>query len=266
MSYSCTWTGIEYLCELGPARPGRHWALVTGCSPCSEGCEHCWAAAQARRWKRDFSFRYHPERLDAPGRIRKPSVIGVAFGGDLFHDGVPDEFILNALRVMIDESRHVFVLTTKRPARMAKVLMGWLAGERRAFRAGHIWLGVTVENQARADERLPHLERLAEAGWNTWVSAEPLLGRLSLPAWVGERSGVVAGCESRGPHLGRPADLDWIRDLRDACESRGAAFYLKQMEGQADDQPGGQTGTLVKRPSLDGVQHLEVPWGGGVRG
>lgn len=155
----------------------------------------------------------------------------------------------------------------------------------------NVWLGVSAENQAAADERIPDL--LATPAAVRWVSAEPLLGPLdfSPPGSLGylravrrgdlntygdeiliDRPGldwIVAGCES-GPGA-RPADVEWFRELRDQCATAGVAFFLKQAArrfGEWTDWkdviglgPGSKqkAGGVIELPYLDGVQHAAFP-------
>lgn len=89
----------------------------------------------------------------------------------------------------------------------------------------NVWIGVSVEDQARADERIPLLLETPAAV--RWVSAEPLLGRVDLRAM--KRDGldwVVAGGES-GPGA-RPMHPDWARSLRDQCVATGIPYFFKQ--------------------------------------
>ena len=119
----------------------------------------------------------------------------------------------------------------------------------------NVWLGFSAEDQARFDERWPHVAPLAESGWLTWLSAEPLLGDLDITAglWNFKPCGdcpspdpekgihpdccrepdlvdglkwVVAGGES-GPGA-RPAHPDWFRELRDDSQRASVPFHFKQ--------------------------------------
>ena len=94
----------------------------------------------------------------------------------------------------------------------------------------NVWLGVSVENQEAADERIPDL--LAIPAAVRFLSCEPLLGPIDLGRWLkpggaeGGRSWVIAGGES-GPGA-RPMHPDWARGLRDQCTSAGVPFFFKQ--------------------------------------
>lgn len=121
------------------------WSPITGCSPCSEGCRRCYAAAIAKRFWGDRPFsdvRFHPDRLDQPLRWRKPRKIFVVSMGDLFHDDtfllsspfntglnfslnsyIPytDHPMLDAIFAVMERSlNHIFILLTKRPENMSR--------------------------------------------------------------------------------------------------------------------------------------------------
>lgn len=175
--------------------PGYTWSPTTGCSPASAGCANCWARAYHVRYRgRDFGVKLHPEKLDEPLRLRKPSTIGVCLMGDLFHDDVPVEFIRRVVGVMAHESSepHTFLLLTKRPERareaLAKCFTDWPLG--------NAWLGVSVEDQRTADERIPVL--LDTPAAHRWVSLEPQIGAVNLSRWLR----VAWRCSGCGGYFG----------------------------------------------------------------
>jgi protein gp37 len=225
--------------------------------------------------------RFNREWLDQPLRWTKPRMIFVCAHGDLFAEGVEDAWLDQIFAVMALAKQHVFQVLTKRPERMRDYLqdMGdglfghdgslqakWgqaavdvadspcAAGamEDIAWPLKNVWFGVSVEDQKRADERIPLL--LATPAAVRWVSAEPLLGPVDftripidpdpLPngqvicmdalakndfnAQMGWDTidWIVAGGES-GPDA-RPMHPDWARDLRDQCAAAGVAFHFKQ--------------------------------------
>lgn len=252
------------------------WNPATGCTRVSPGCrpsDHCYAINQARRFdgqdrgydgttirrggRTDWTghINLHYDRLDQPLHWRKPRRVFVCSMGDLFHPRVPDNFIAEAWSVMASAPRHSFQVLTKRPKRAARLLArSWwirLVNHHRRHRDGqrtarwplpNIWLGTSVEDQQRADERIPHL--LSAPAAIRFVSAEPLLGPIDLrleDCWL-ERDHylarerlhwVIAGGES-GPGA-RPAHPQWVRDLRDQCQSAGVAFLFKQWGAWAPD-------------------------------
>lgn len=110
-------TSIEW-CRNPDGSPGMVWNPVTGCTPAGSGCAHCYAASMARSfWKgRKFSeVRCHPERLDLPRYWKKPRMVFVNSMSDLFHEAVPESFILQVMNVVQQCPQHTFVVLTKRP-------------------------------------------------------------------------------------------------------------------------------------------------------
>jgi len=266
---------------------------MSGCGPGLPCYERCWAREWHHRFRGgDFSVNLHPEKLDEPLRLRKPSTIGVSLLGDLFHDDVPMRFIVEVMDRMID-SRHTFILLTKRPARMREwANLHATAGGMIGRPLPGVWLGVSVEDQATADERIPIL--LDTPAAHRWLSLEPQVGPVDLPlgkylgclhggacevdgpdndgsacdgcdeAYPGGLDWVVQGCES-GPSR-RPFDLRWARSVRNACKRTNVPYYLKQMP---DPIPGsrhdgvcgaGLGSKVIAHPFLDGRQHLALPW------
>lgn len=272
------------------------WNPITGCSVVSPGCTNCYAMKLA-----GTRLAHHPSRagltrdskagpvwtgevrfneawLDQPLGWRKPRMIFVCAHGDLFAEGVPDEWIDKVFAVMALAPQHTFQVLTKRADRMRRYIIslgdgpakclsdaayliwrseeasngvanwinGWsrwrhaprddnpLNGSRPRWPLPNVWLGVSVEDQQRADERIPIL--LDTPAAVRWISAEPLLGPVRMPGMypVGEDGiidtpaldWVVAGGES-GPGA-RPMHPDWVRSLRDQCAAAGVPFLFKQ--------------------------------------
>ncbi|MDQ3804296.1 MAG: phage Gp37/Gp68 family protein [Acidobacteriota bacterium] len=93
----------------------------------------------------------------------------------------------------------------------------------------NVWLGFSAENQKEFDARWECFRLIAGQGWTVFVSCEPLLGPVALPAdflALGGRAQVIAGGESG--KLARPSHPDWFRSLRDQCVPAGVAFLFKQ--------------------------------------
>jgi protein gp37 len=199
---------------------------VTGCTKVSPGCAHCYAETFAERFRgvlghpyeQGFDLRLRPERLELPLRWRKPRLIFVNSMSDLFHEGVPDDFVARVFDVMVRAHWHTFQVLTKRSARLAAMAprLPWPA---------HVWMGVSIENRrfvGRADDlrQVPAAVR--------FISAEPLLGPLEGLGLAGI-DWLIAGGES-GPDA-RPMDLGWARDLVARCHSKGVAVFGKQLGG-----------------------------------
>lgn len=257
------------------------WSPTTGCSPVSAGCENCWAASYHRRWRKPFAPTFHPEKLDEPLRLRKPAVIGVSFMGDLFHDGIPAEALAAVFTTMVKAKSHTFLVLTKRPGRALSVIRRIAAHRNLCFGSQvlcptwplpNVYLGVSVEDQATADERIPIL--LGTPAAHRWVSIEPQIDPVNLSRWLRFRilkktlgggvddttraiSLIIQGCESGARR--RPFDLAWARSVRDQCAEAACAYYLKQLPEQEGDFVRLGGGVFAK-PYLDGRQHLDLPW------
>ena len=244
------------------------WNPVTGCSKVSTGCKNCYAERMAKRLagragypaENPFAVTLHPDRLNEPLRWRKPRRVFVCSMGDLFHADVPDGFIFRVWQTMAATPWHTYQVLTKRPERMAEFT--GVCAVMPPFALPNVWLGVSVEDQATADERIPHLLRCPAAV--RFVSYEPALGPVDFdgdgyagPGWLrgwhteaehdprcdGSCSAghcpvpvqtenekldwIIAGGES-GPHA-RPAHPDWFRSVRDQCKAAGVAFFMKQI-------------------------------------
>ena len=224
------------------------WNPVTGCTKVSQGCKHCYAERvfpRAYGKERKFTdVQCHPERLDQPLRWKKPRRIFVNSMSDLFHESVPDEFIDRIFAVMALAPRHSFQILTKRPHRMLDYLkpttqlrcmvlgrawemLGRLPKYKhsgimeRLFPLSNVHLGVSCEDQATADERIPLLLKTPAAV--RFISAEPLLGSLDLSKWLGG-SGVTE--EYRGSSLS--VGDGWQADYR-----RRGSGVARDSEGNA---------------------------------
>ena len=88
----------------------------------------------------------------------------------------------------------------------------------------NLWLGVSVEDQQRAKERLMDLVEIPAA--IRFISAEPLLGQVDLRPWLDRIQWVIAGGESGDG--ARPMHPDWVRAIRDDCLTHDVAFLFKQ--------------------------------------
>jgi protein gp37 len=274
------------------------WNVVNGCSVLSPGCTNCYAMKQAHRvdcrrgltrktnggmvWTGEV--RFDEKHLLDPLRWRRPRKIFVCAHGDLFHEKVPDEWIDRVFAVMAQAQQHTFQVLTKRPERMRAyisafrpsppsdgfVTRGGVPHNRSPKGAPifsparwplpNVWLGTSVEDQTRADERIPVL--LDTPAAIRWLSCEPLLGPVDLSEWffcptsldqqpmMDPTTGVyeccakcdytgiagfsdlpivdwvVAGGES-GPNA-RPMHPAWARSLRDQCAAAVVPFLFKQ--------------------------------------
>ncbi len=226
------------------------WNPVRGCTKVSPGCTHCYAETFAERFRgvaghpyeQGFDLRLVPEKLAEPLRWRKPRRVFVNSMSDLFHEGVPDEFIVSVGRVMQAANWHTYQVLTKRSERMRDLLSASLA-----FAAGlpHVWWGVSVEDRRYGLPRVEHL-RATEAAVR-FLSVEPLLEDLGSVNLQGI-SWVIVGGESG--HGARPLHPDWARSLRDQCAAAGVPYFFKQWGGVVKARAGRE---------LDGKHHDELP-------
>ena len=201
------------------------WNPVRGCTKVSPGCKNCYAERFAERFRgvkgnafeQGFDLRLVPEKLTLPLKWSKPKKIFVNSVSDLFHEGVPEDYIRQVCEVMRMADWHTYQVLTKRSERMRDLLNGPLS----EF-AGleHVWWGVSVEDKRFGLPRIAHLRQVRGAKM-PWLSIEPLLedlgGRFSLKGigWV------VVGGES-GPGA-RPIEADWVRRIQTLCHDQGVA-------------------------------------------
>ena len=199
----------------------RTWNPVTGCTKVSQGCKHCYAERLADRFwgERPFTdVRTHPERLEQPKSIRRPSMIFVNSMSDLFHPDVDERFIGQVFDVMAACPRHTFQILTKRSERLAEM------GKRLPWRP-QMWMGVSVENEDEI-QRIEHLRSVPAAV--RFLSLEPLIGPIPELDLRGIHW-VIVGGES-GPGA-RPIEGKWIRSIRRQCRDAGVPFFFKQWGG-----------------------------------
>ena len=238
----------------------RAWSLVDGCTPCSPGCEHCWAAAMEDRFRKNKltdlitgkffgAIMAHPERLSIPLKRKKPTVYAV--WNDLFHEAVPFEFWVDAYKAMAFSANHTFLVLTKRPRRMLE----WYATCPCPLPS--IYHGLTVCNQQEADEKIPVF---LQVPGKKFLSIEPMLGAVDLAKKYGAACGkwrhavdmidaVILGGET-GPGA-RPMHPDWVRSVRDQCQSVGVPFFFKSF---------GKYPPFGNYRLLDGRFHDDLPW------
>jgi protein gp37 len=249
------------------------WNPTRGCSRVSEGCRHCYAERQAIRhagpggsyeglvrmgkqgpvWTGEV--RLIEDKLGEPMSWRKPERVFVNSMSDLFHESLGwERHIDRVWQTMVDVDRHDYLVLTKRAENMRDYVSDWY---RRSMAKvlPQIWLGVSVEDQATADERIPLLLQTPAAV--KFVSYEPALGPVDFRDWLTTREPitrfeaftpeakaaypvppttlvrggvdwVIVGAES-GPGA-RLFDLEWARSTVRQCSRAGAtACFVKQL-------------------------------------
>jgi protein gp37 len=174
-----------------------------------------------------FEPTFYHERLDEPKGVKKPSKIFVSDMGDLFGDWVPDYWIGNILEVIHECPQHTFLLLTKNPKRYLEFNF-----------PDNAWPGTSIEDQPTADLRLPYLVK-ARAKVR-FVSYEPALGPVDLeqpvpgskpvngvyPPWMIQQLDLVICGGASGPKAA-PLHPDWVRSVRDQCQTAGVPFLFK---------------------------------------
>jgi len=252
------------------------WNPTRGCSRVSEGCRFCYAETFAAtrlsgpgqayeglattvnghaRWTN--IVRLVPEKLGEPLTWRQPKRVFVDSMSDLFHEQVPFAYVARVFAVMAITAReHTYQILTKRPERMRAFMAGdgtaqlvedamaeWSHGTLDDWPLPNVWLGVSVEDQATADGRIPVL--LDTDAACRFISLEPQLADVDLDSYLdpffaaddprsylpGGRGvdWVIQGGESGRAR--RPFDKEWARRTRDQCASRGVAYFFKQAGG-----------------------------------
>jgi protein gp37 len=161
---------------------------------------------------------------------------------DLFHEGVPDEYIEMVCRVMTTAKWHTFQVLTKRSARMRDLLSGRL---RFAAEQEHIWWGVSVENRKHGLPRIADLQ--AAPACVRFLSIEPLLENLGRFDVAGISWAIVGG--ESGPGA-RPMREEWVVSIRNQCAAARVPFFFKQWGGVRKKR----TGRI-----LQGRTHDEYP-------
>lgn len=260
-----------------------------GCQKVSPACLHCyaegfakrtgkdvWGPSAARSIRVDAAIRELHKIADRGDREGRPRRVFMHSMSDIFEDRAdllePRAKEFDALHAINkDRVRLIPMLVSKRAEFMAAEI-------KRLGLPNGAWVGCTVEDQQRADERIPHLLRVPAQV--RFLSVEPMLGPVDLSEYMSapdpgyqwdclcplidpadtpcpacESGGglhwIIAGCESSGPRVGsRPTDPAWLRSLRDQCVAAGVPYFLKQADA------GGQ---LVHAPELDGRTWQEIP-------
>jgi protein gp37 len=214
------------------------WNPVRGCTKVSPGCRHCYAETFAERFRgvpnhpfqQGFDLRLVPEKLGEPLRWGTAKMIFVNSMSDLFHEGVPDDYIEAVTRVMCAAKWHTYQVLTKRPERLRDLLKTKLNF---ASSARHIWWGVSVENKQHG---LPRIDCLREAPAAVrFLSIEPLLEDLGTFD-LRQIDWAIVGGES-GPGA-RPMKQEWVLSIKDQCQKAGVAFFFKQWGGVRKSETG----------------------------
>ena len=264
------------------SKPGQWGEGLAQIVETPNGKDHRWTG----------TVRFDEKELLKPLSWKRPRKIFVCSTSDLFHENVPDEWIDQVFAVMALAPQHTFQVLTKRTARMQCYVNALVSGERSIWQAAraagldaarlaklmsslgwgrfaairaplpNVWLGASVEDQARANERVPLL--LSTPAVVRWLSMEPLLGPVDIarfldaePGNVGTQGDALGSDECRAVTSGqaggggvvahpspridwivlggesgpgaRPMHPDWARDIRDQCATAGVPLFIKQL-------------------------------------
>ncbi|MDI1266814.1 MAG: phage Gp37/Gp68 family protein [bacterium] len=218
------------------------WNPWIGCTKVSPACDGCYAEAMMdKRYGRvvwgapgkgnGTRSRTSASNWHEPYRWHKAAVaagtrpfVFCASLADIFDNQVPTEWRADAFKVMRDTPQLVYLLLTKRPQNIIKLVaeVGYLP-----INAA---IGTTIEDQRRADLNLPALAmaKACTPAAFSFVSCEPLLGPITIsadlmPDWV-----ITGGETDQGGHMARPTHPDWFRGLRDQCAAASVPFHHKQ--------------------------------------
>lgn len=224
---------------------GSTWNPTTGCTKFSAGCTNCYAEIMAKRlkamglnkYKDGFRLSIHENALSEPYTWKKPKLVFVNSMSDLFHEGIPFEFLKSVFKVMNDNPQHIFQILTKRAEQLAKYacILNWTE---------NIWMGVSIED-------FTQINRLKFVNYCNasikFLSLEPLLTKLP-KLDLSEIDWVIVGGES-GPKS-RPMKKEWVLSIRDNCSEFNVPFFFKQWGGRNKKK----TGRL-----LDGKLYDDMP-------
>ena len=202
------------------------WNPVTGCTKISSGCRNCYAERMAKRlqmmgqpnYANGFQVTLHEHVLEYPLRWKRPQTIFVNSMSDLFHEQIPDSFILRVFDIMKQACWHQYQILTKRSARLRELApkLDW---------PQNVWMGVSVENE-EAKFRIDDLRWVPSS--IRFLSLEPLLGPLpSLE--LGGIDWVIVGGES-GPGA-RLMKNEWVMQIKGQCIEQKVPFFFKQWGG-----------------------------------
>ncbi len=229
----------------GPyALNGGHEVLKQGhaCVKISEGCTHCWASNFNIRLGTGLGYtlpnmekvevfldekelvrinKFKPRGPFKWGRSR--AVVFPCDMTDLFGDWVPNYWINRLIQLFALRQDVDWLILTKRPERMYEIFADRRDGG--YLTCSNIYLGCSVENNKRANERRDWMKKLSFMGWNTWVSYEPSLEVVNWNGWD-FLNGLICGGESGV--LARPMPPEAPREARNFCEEHGIPYFFKQ--------------------------------------
>jgi protein gp37 len=204
------------------------WNPLIGCEKYSVGCKNCWFLDFMFPWQLRLgnipvgvdphSSYVFPKRMSVTDLKSKKGIIGVVQHGDLFWEKVATSNILKVLDI-IDNTIYTkentipkYVLWTKRIERAASILNGKYPNGLPSYLA----IACSIEDQATADKRLPHLVTVKGT---KIIVAEPIVGPISISKWVNDVQWVIVGSETTDKKTKIPlitiCNPNWVRQMRD---------------------------------------------------
>ena len=181
-----------------------------------------------------------PEALEIPLKWKKPRRIFVNSMSDFFHESVPFGWIDKIWEIMKSTPRHTYQVLTKRPDRMFEYA-------KTNQTLPNVLLGVTVENQQAANDRIPLLLQCPAA--LRFLSCEPLLESVSLGKWINDLDWVIVGGES-GPGA-RNCNIEWMESIVRECQQAAVPVFVKQLGARPFSPYSPMFGTLISWPISD---------------
>lgn len=273
------------------------WNPIIGCDKISDACKECYAEKMAGRLCRmkstyyylnviDYDINPHGEittkgwngkthlvesALQKPLKRKNPTKYFVCSMGDLFHESVDFDWIDKVMAIIARSKQHTFQILTKRPKRMKEYFND--SDRNRLIHnqncnigkpvnhfnwpLENLWLGITVENQKRANERIPILLEIPAKV--RFVSIEPMLGEIILSVLKDTQDGVTGFynvlrgyschesyhvsrkddiykeipkldwviCGGETGQNARPMKREWVENLLNQCKSANIPFFFK---------------------------------------
>lgn len=225
----------------------KTWNPIIGCSKISEGCINCYAEKMAKRLSGIDATKHYlstlvnnPEderygkwngtthivrsALSKPLTWKKSNKIFVCSMGDLFHESIPFDTIVEVFHIIKKCPQHTFQILTKRPERMLN-FFNYFAANPYWENLPNVWLGVTVENQKQAKIRIPLLSKLPAS--IKYISVEPMLENIDLSTNnnIEILDWVICGGETGAK--ARNIEKEWVNNLLYQCVSSNIPFFFK---------------------------------------
>ncbi len=223
------------------------WNPWIGCTPVSRACDHCYMMREQRRWGKDPTVLHVTSDKTYLAPLKwSPRRIFACSWSDFFHPAA-DVWRKGAWDIIRETPQHRYLILTKRPGLVRERLpVDWHAGGR----FDHVWLGVTVEEQAQK-HRIHKLANAQGTRRRMFVSAEPLLGPLSLEYEAELVDWLIVGGET-GPGARHP-NPEWVWGLSEWAMEAGVPYFFKRWGAFRGPEP--RTLPCERREMPAEVQH-----------